>query len=74
MQRETRNFDDPVGISSEHEIIVTENECSGATPVDVSALEEPKRDPDRASLKTIETANEGISSYIYVYIYVHPAP
>ena len=51
MQRESRNFDDPVGISSEHEIIVTENECSGATPVDVSALEEPQRDADRGRLK-----------------------
>ena len=51
MQREPRNFDDPVGISCEHEIIVTENECSGATPVDVSALDKAQLASDRIRLK-----------------------
>ena len=57
MQRESGNFDDQGGISSEHEKIVTENRCSRATPVDVSALDKGKRELDPIGGKNYVTDN-----------------
>ena len=41
LQEWSLDFDDPVSISSEHEKIVKENECSGTRFLDVSALDQP---------------------------------
>ena len=55
------NFEVPVGITSEHENIATENECESRlvnAPIGLNANQiEPEEE-------TIETATEGISYYI----------
>ena len=64
MHRQSWNFDDQVGISSEHENIATEKNGPNVTPVVVSALQKAQQELDEGTQICYQYVLPSISSNI----------